>query len=295
MRAASSHRVLAAAALLVSGVPAMADWRLLHAYDFTGGALDPQAWSLETGFVRNQEAQYYQAANVGVQDGFLRIEGRRETVPNAAWRAGAPGWRQARPEAQYTSGSLVLNEPLRYGRIEIVARAPGGAGAWPALWLVHEAPGEYGEIDIFEAVGKHPDTAFASVHFGRNVNRRQYRSFSRMLPGLEGSWHVHSVEWTPQRITVRLDGETLMEFDPAQAAAAGIDPLRGAMRLHMNLALGGTWGGPIDDRRLPAHFDIRSVRLWRWQEGRQEPSPEHAAAAASAPQDPPVATPRWGR
>lgn len=287
-------RLFALALCAVAWVPAMAEWQFVHDYDFTSGPPDPQAWSYETGFLRNQEAQYYRPENVSAQPGFLRIEARRETAMNAAWQAGARNWRRSRREAQYTSGSLVLREPLRYGRIEIVARSPGGAGVWPALWLVHEAPGAYGEIDFFEAVGKHPDTAFAAVHFGRDAARRRYRSSSRVLPGLEGSWHVHSVEWTPRRITVRLDGETLMEFDPAQAAAAGIDPLRGTMRLHINLALGGTWGGPIDDTRLPAHFDIRSVRVWRWQEG-HDPAAADAAPAASAPADTAAAVPRWGR
>lgn len=271
---------------------AVADWKLEHAIDFASGqALDPAFWSYETGFLRNQEQQYYQPANVRVGEGFLRIEARRERVANAAHRAGARNWRHSRAFADYTSGSLVSKPAFLYGRFEVVARSPGGAGAWPAVWLLHESAGQYGEIDIHEAVGKHPDTAFVAVHYGREPATRQHRNANRQVPGFEGSWRTHTLEWTPERITLSLDGQPMMVFDPREAAVGGIDPLRRPMRLHINLALGGTWGGPIDDSRLPARFDIASVRIWKWEPGRGE-----ALAPAPVPQaDPPLPVPRWGR
>jgi beta-glucanase (GH16 family) len=294
---------------LVPGA-AVADWKLQHAIDFTAGRpLDPAFWSTETGFLRNQESQYYQPANVTVEPGFLRIEARREQVPNAAWRAGARGWR-SRPEAsRYTSGSITTRAAFRYGRVEVVARSPGGAGVWPAIWLLHESRGQYGEIDIHESVGKHPDTVFAGVHFGRTPASRQHRNASRVVPGFEGRWHTHTVEWTPERIDVALDGEALLQFDPRSAAAEGIDPLRRPMRLRINLALGGTWGGPIDEGRLPARLDIASVRIWSWAPGQgeavtpprlpgdaaTEAATSTAGDAAPVPAPAAPALPRWGR
>lgn len=282
---------LACCVALVPGA-AMADWKLVHEIDFARQrALDTDFWSLETGFVRNQERQYYAAGNVRVDDGFLRIEARRERVANAAHRPGARNWRQAPAFADYTSGSLVSKASFHFGRFEIVARSPGGAGAWPAIWLLHEGAGEYGEIDIHESVGKHPDTAFAAVHHGREPASRQHRNASRQVPGFEGSWRTHVVEWTPERITWLLDGTPLMVFDPREAAQGGIDPLRRPMHLRINLALGGTWGGPIDDSRLPARFDIASIRIWQWAPGGGgTPTP------APVPQaDAPLPVPRWGR
>ena len=281
--------------------PALAEWALQHEIDLRAGQpLDPAFWSLETGLLRNQESQYYTPANVRVEPGFLRIEARREQVPNAAYRPGATGWRHRLPVAQYTSGSLVSKPAFRYGRFEIVARSPGGAGVWPAIWLLHESAGQYGEIDILESVGKHPDTAFVGVHYGREPNTRQHRNANRQLPGFEGSWHTHSVEWTPERITLSLDGTPVMVFDPRQAAVGGNDPLRQPMHLRINLALGGTWGGAIDDSRLPARLDIASIRIWRWDASAAASTAPAASAtpAASAPAavaDAPLPVPRWGR
>lgn len=278
MRAA---RALSAAALLMAGglaPEAMADWTLVRDDDFRSAtALDLDFWTVETGFHRNKEDQYYALANVTLGQGFLRLEARREAVPNAAWRAGSRNWRQSAKTSRYTSGSIYTKQAFHYGRFEVVARSPGGAGTWPAIWLLHESAGVYGEIDIYEAVGKHPETAFAGVHFGREPSTRRHKSASLQVPGLYEGWHTHAVEWSPERITVTLDGRTVLEFDPAQAAGAGTDPLRQPMRLRINLALGGTWGGAIDDSALPARFDIASVRIWR----------RDAAAAAPAV--------RWGR
>ena len=272
---------------------AMADWQLQQAIDFASAqALDAQSWTVETGMLRNQERQAYAAANVRVVDGVLRIEGRRERVPNPGYRPGGHGWRQSTAFAEYTSGSIVSKAAYLYGRFEIVARSPGGDGAWPAIWLLHESAGQYGEIDIHESVGKLPDTAFAGVHYGREPDTRQHRNANRRVPGFEGSWHTHVVEWTPERITLSLDGEPLMVFDPRDAMRAGGDPLRQPMRLHINLALGGTWGGPIDDSRLPARFDIASVRIWRWEPGSGGAVPTPAPVPRD---DAPAPVPRWGR
>ena len=291
-------RRLPSALALLLWLPAacMADWQLAHEEDFARAqVLDAGFWRFETGFVRNGEDQYYTDRNAALEAGVLRLQARREAVPNAQWRAGSRDWRLRNKVSAYTSASLVAREPLQYGRIEVVARTPSGAGVWPAIWLVHEGEGVYGEIDVFEAVGKHPDTVFAGVHYGRTPRTRQHRNDSRVVPGFEGSWHTHTLEWTPQEIRIGLDGQTWFRFDPDQARLAdGTDPLRQPMRLRINLALGGSWGGPIDDTRLPAQFDIAAVRVWRWLPAQADApaAPASAPAAAPAQADPHL---RWGR
>ncbi|MGZ5179968.1 MAG: glycoside hydrolase family 16 protein [Ramlibacter sp.] len=292
--------VVLAAAMLAPGA-ALADWVLAHEDDFAAArVLDARFWRLETGLLRNREDQYYSDRNIAIGDGALRIEARREAVRNAQWRAGSRDWRLARRTAQFTSASLLAREPLQYGRIEVVARTPSGAGVWPAIWLLHEGEGAYGEIDLFEAVGKHPDTVFAGVHWGREPRTRKHRNDSRVVPGFEGSWHTHTLEWTPDAIRIALDGQPWFAFDPGEARLpGGGDPLREPMRLRINLALGGSWGGPIDEARLPARLDIASVRVWRWA-----PGPAVMATPVSAPpadlapgplSDRPATPVRWGR
>ena len=268
-----------AAALAFACASSHAHWTLAREFDFArGDTLDPKAWTVEEGFQRNRESQYYSRANVMLQGGVLVIEARREDVVNAGHKPGSRDWRRSAARAAYTSGSIVLREPLQFGRIEVVARSPSGAGVWPAIWLLHEGD-DYGEIDLYEAVGKHPDTVFGAVHFGRTAGTRDYRSGSIVVPGFERSWRTHTLEWTPARIAMAVDAKPVFAFDPRQ----GGDALGRPMFLHLNLALGGSWGGAIDDKVLPARFEIASIRIFKW-------SADSAAAA-----DAPDASVKWGR
>lgn len=245
---------------------AQAGWVLAREFDFSrGDKLDAAAWRVERGFQRNREAQYYTDNNISVQGGALVFEAKKQAMGGAA----------------YTSGSIVLREPVHFGRIEIVARSPSGKGVWPAVWLLREGENDYGEIDAYEFVGKHPGTVFGAVHFGRTSKTRLHRGGSIVVPGFEGSWRTHTLDWTPARIAMAVDGQPVFSFDPRDAAQGGIDPLRQPMFLHVNLALGGSWGGPIDDKVLPARFEIARIRIYKWEEG-DAPARETEA-------------PRWGR
>jgi beta-glucanase (GH16 family) len=295
MRAASFAMVLALAASVVLPV-ARAQWKLVHEEDFSRrDSFDASFWSTEEGFIRNREEQYYRAANLRVEAGALVLEARRESVPNARYRAGSTDWRFSRRSANYTSAALVSRQPLHFGRIEVVARSPAGAGTWPAIWLLHEGADIYGEIDVFEAVGKHPDTVFAAVHYGREARTRRHRSGNQPMPAYAGAWLTHTLEWTPQRITAAVNGKTFFSVDPQEAVGPGMDPLRLPMHLHINLALGGSWGGPVDDARLPARFEIASVRVWRWEPVANATGPSPPEALPPPAAEPPGVTPRWGR
>jgi len=260
----------------------MAEWKLDHEENFAQTrTLDQDYWHTEIGFIRNREKQYYAVGNVEVTNGVLRIEARRERLINAVHIPGSRAQSTSRRQAAYTSGAIVSRQEMLYGRLEVVARSPCGAGMWPAIWLLHESAGQYGEIDLFEAVGKHPGLAFATIHFGRNALSRRKRSANRHIAGFEKSWHVYSLEWTPKRIVIAVDNEPLLSMDPEEARSSTNDPLRQPMRLRINLALGGNWGGPIDNAALPGHFDIASIKVWHWQPDsptdevpKPEPKPE---------------------
>ncbi|MGE4239244.1 glycoside hydrolase family 16 protein [Ramlibacter sp.] len=277
----SRARSQAAVALCVlASAAADAGWVLEHEEVFANRtALDASYWELERGMYRNRESQYYTDANVAVRNGALVIEARREEVRNEFHVPGSSAFRTRGRAARYTSGAIVSRRPLHFGKVEVVARSPGGAGVWPAIWLVHESGTQYGEIDLHESVGKHPDTSFAAVHFGREARTRKHFNASRVVKGFEGSWRTHTLEWTPDRIRILLDGQPLFAFDPEQAKTGGLDPLRMPMRLRINLALGGSWGGAIDDTKLPARFEIASVRVWRWD--RDAPADAGGAAGAA--------------
>ncbi|MDQ3290756.1 MAG: glycoside hydrolase family 16 protein, partial [Bacteroidota bacterium] len=82
-------------------------WQLVWADEFnTPGKPNPKNWIFEKGFVRNQEAQWYQPENAWCENGYLIIEGRREQKQNPNYQPNSTDWRTNRQFASYTAASL---------------------------------------------------------------------------------------------------------------------------------------------------------------------------------------------
>jgi beta-glucanase (GH16 family) len=242
---------------------ALARERLIHAEDFsTAKHYDAAFWVAETGFFRNEEAQYYRPENVGMRDDALVLEGRRESVLNAAYDPAGADWRTTTRSADYTSGSIVSRDAFTYGVFEVVARLPQGAGDWPAIWLVNEQGRPYREIDLVEAVGSDPGKAWTTIDAGPDLGSLKSWRAETPMPGLERDFHAYRLEWRKDSIVIAIDGRVALRMNPEEAHKNGVDPLRAPMRLRVNLALGGSWGGRIDDAALPAWLEVRSIRIW---------------------------------
>jgi beta-glucanase (GH16 family) len=86
--------------------------------------LDPAKWTYETGFVRNQELQWYQPVNAFCQDGFLIIEARKEKVRNTRYLPESADWRRNREYSEYTSACVITKGLYhwQYGAIEMQAK-----------------------------------------------------------------------------------------------------------------------------------------------------------------------------
>ena len=147
--------------LLLTTLPLLAtarndDWRLVWSDEFnTEGRLSPSVWNYEQGYVRNEEAQWYQPDNAVCKGGFLVIEARKErNRQNPLYIPGSNDWRKEREFIEYTSSSVTTagKKEFLYGRFEVRARIPVAKGAWPAIWTLGsnmEWP-SCGEIDIME-------------------------------------------------------------------------------------------------------------------------------------------------
>ena len=229
--------------------------------EFNGtGSPDPADWKYEHGFVRNHEKQFYtekRAENVYQKDGRLVIVGLREA------------YEENGVQAEYTSGSVHTKglHEWQYGRIEVRAKLPKGKGVWPAIWTIGSgAPYPYaGEIDIMEYVGKEPSIVHGTIH-GKGKEGRQYCSShgSVRLPDVEDRMAVYAIEWTHDRIWFFVDDQMYFTVDLNEFNAVG-RPFDYPQHLKLNLALGGGWGGEIDDSIFPQTFEIDYVRVYQFE------------------------------
>ncbi len=233
------------------------------------GLPDPTKWSYEEGFIRNHESQYYtkeRKENARVENGQLIIEGRKEEYHSAGLDTAKPGFL-----AHYTSAALetIGKASWTYGRIEVKAKLPAGKGVWPAIWTLgtnEKNPQvgwpKCGEIDIMELVGKEPGIIHGTIHYFVDG---KHASQGAQLPidHPESGFHVYAAEWTPDRIDLFVDDQKYFSFDVSKADNDGQNPFHKPHFLILNLALGGDWGGSIDDSIFPQRMTIDYVRVYQ--------------------------------
>ena len=231
------------------------------------GLPDPKKWIYEEGFVRNNESQFYtprRPENARVEHGQLIIEARKEDYPYSV--ASGPGI------AHYTSAALetYAKADWLYGRIEVRAKLPAGKGVWPAIWMLGtniSQPGfgwpKCGEIDIMELVGKEPGVIYGTLHWADSNGKLSSYGQHVTLDHPEADFHVYAADWTPNALDLSVDGHVYNHFPVEKATAAGYNPFRQRQFLLLNLAIGGDWGGPIDDSIFPQRMVVDYVRVYQ--------------------------------
>ena len=127
----------------------------------------------------------------------------------------------------------------RYGYLEIRARVPYKLCAWPSYWLTsgrgqdmknkYSATGErknfnYGvEVDVFEVFGS-TDLAVPNIHRWYADGRHEMaKSEAKTLYSCKehgkdtDAFHTYGLEWTPEKISMYVDGVCYNTFDITDA------------------------------------------------------------------------------
>jgi len=251
-----------------------AGYKLVWADEFSkdrDGLPDPTKWSYEVGFLRNHEAQFYtkeRKENARVENGQLIIEGIKEEMsfPNPKDSSGT-----STIPTHYTAASLktIGKADWLYVRIEVRAKLPAGKGVWPAIWMLGSDGKEpsfgwpkCGEIDIMELVGKQPGVIHGTIHYFAN-GKHQSQGAETKIDHPEADFHVYAAEWTPDHIDIFVDGKKYNSFKVNKAENDDQNPFHKPQYLILNLALGGSWGGPIDDAIFPQRMVVDYVRVYQ--------------------------------
>ncbi len=243
-----------------------ADWKLVWSDDFDKPGLpDAAKWAYETGFIRNEEQQFYTKArpeNARVENGLLVIEARKETYqPTPTARA-----------ARYTSASLTTRGKASwtYGRIEVRAKLPSGRGTWPAIWTLGQDFSEVGwpacgEFDIMEFVGYMPGVIHANIHttkYNHAINTGKGATLA--VPDVSQAFHAYAIEWDEKRIDFFVGSKKYFTF-ANEGKGSDSWPYDKPQYLLLNFAIGGDWGGQkgIDDGIFPQRYEIDYVRVYQ--------------------------------
>lgn len=243
-------------------------------FNYTG-LPDSTKWGYEEGFIRNNESQYYTKArqqNAYVANGVLTITGRKEQYPNRAYKPGSSEWQTKDSLAQYTSAALItLNKKhFTYGRIEVRAKLAKGLGVWPAIWMLGVDRGLVrwpycGEIDIMEFVGFDSNHVHGTIHYEDTSGKRDHTSSGSKIETQQSynDYHIYALEWGKNSLDIYFDDSLYHHFDVNKATNKIDNPFRKPFYLLLNMALGGSWGGKIDDANLPQEYKIDYVRVYK--------------------------------
>jgi beta-glucanase (GH16 family) len=236
------------------------------------GSPDASKWRFESGFVRNEEAQWYQKENAVCEGGNLVITGMRERKKSPDFVAGSTDWRYRREFIEYTSASLVMKQEhaFKYGKLEVRAKIDAQTGLWPAIWTLG-VEGEWpsnGEVDVMEYYG---DKILANFAFGGPVRWQAiWDAFSRPLSHFGGAlwasqFHTWVLEWDAETMRITVDGEFMNSADLSQTfnKIDGKNPFRQPHFVLLNLAMGGKNGGSLSSTILPSKYLVDYVRIYQ--------------------------------
>jgi beta-glucanase (GH16 family) len=237
------------------------------------GSPDTANWRFEKGFVRNQEFQWYQPENAFCKNGFLIIEGRRETKFNPNYAADSKDWKKNRQNIEYTSASINSSgkHSWKYGRFIMRGKIDISNGLWPAWWTLGAA-GRWpsnGEIDIMEY---YRNKILANIACGTAVaNKAAWFSNTRPADSLGGTawssvFHIWRMDWDENSIALYMDDILMNKVELGKLVnkdGTGINPFMQPHYMLLNLAIGGQNGGDPANTAFPNRFEIDYVRVYQ--------------------------------
>lgn len=242
------------------------EYQLVWSDEFEyNGLPDSTKWNYEVGGNGwgNNEKQFYSSKlleNANVNNGKLHIVALEKEFENS----------------KYTSARLTTYQrfSLQYGRVEVMAKIPQGKGTWPAIWMLPESLRLgiekwplCGEIDIMEHVGKDQNVVHTSLHteLYNFWKQSQYTHFEK-LDDVSNAFHLYSIDWTPESIKFFIDNRLFYEAIKGENGKDSTNlgwPFDKKYFLILNLAIGGNWGGEIDNSIFPVEMQIDYVRMFQ--------------------------------
>ncbi len=242
--------------------------------EFDGTTLDPTKWNVvttaATGYVSGSECYENSPSNVSVSGGALNLT-LNKVAPFKCY-----GLNGASITTSYTAGGLdtlgLFSQA--YGYFEVKAKFPAATvkGLQTSLWLWPVNDSKYGatwpasgELDIAEWYSQYPNLGIPYIHYnpagGANADKNVTNDYCTVSN--TAGYNTYAAVWTPQTITILIDGQTCLvdNWNPA-APEVKPDPFNMPFFLNLTSAMGIYTNAPTAQTQLPATSQIDFVRAW---------------------------------
>ncbi len=217
-----------------------------------GSVPDPTRWGYDIGGNGwgNNELEYYtnRPANASISNGTLKITAIKENFSGSS----------------YTSARLITKDKFsfKYGKIEVRAKLPGGAGTWPAIWMLGNSISTAGwpacgELDIMEEKGSDPNKIYGTLHHPGHSGGNGDGS-TLVISNATTEFHKYAADWTPQTIKISVDDVTFFTFNNSSSL-----PFNQNFFIILNMAMGGNFTGSVDPAFTSAVMEVDYVRVYQ--------------------------------
>jgi beta-glucanase (GH16 family) len=234
--------------------------------DFAGKELDRSKWQVEvTGRTVNNEQQAYidSPETISIVHG-AEAEGAANgaLVVQARYR---PGFMTAQKRKyDFVSGRMNTRGKFEftYGTASARIKLTAGPGLWPAFWALGNGSWpDCGEIDIMEHVGDSDWTSVA-LH-GRGYSGETPLVNKVFFPKDKDvtAWHVYAVDWTPQALVFKVDGEVMYRATRPMIEHYGKFAYDKPEHLILNMALGGAYPVKTNGVKSPPGLPAETIEL----------------------------------
>ena len=212
----------------------------------------------------NGELQHYtdRLENSSVNNGTLKIKAKKEQ------------YEFDDSSKSYTSARLNSKFSFRYGRIDVRAKLPKGAGTWPAIWTLGANINEIGnyfgdqfgnvgwpacgEIDIMEQNGWNKNNVIGHLHWADNSGQYKNQGGTKSIENSYDEFHTYSLVWDSSKISILLDDNTFFSM-----ANTSNNPYDNDHYLLLNIAVGGNLGGDVPSNFSEEIMEIDYVRIYQ--------------------------------
>jgi beta-glucanase (GH16 family) len=242
---------------------------LVWSDEFNGtGAINTSNWFQQSQLPAgnswyNGELQHYtnRQVNANESNGSLNLVAKKETFTDQG------------QTKQYTSARLNSKFSFKYGRVEVRAKLPSGAGTWPAIWMLGKniiEPGAFfsatygtqswpacGEVDIMEHWGTNQNYVQSAMHtpssYGGTVNLG-----GQTVATASSQFHVYSLDWTSEKMVFSVDNVVHYTYNPP-VKNASTWPFDAEQYILLNLAIQSS----IISNFTQAAMEVDYVRVYQ--------------------------------
>ncbi len=249
--------LLLSTVLLNLNAQSHAQWNLVFEDEFEGTALNTDNWSYcKRGTPDWNKYLLSSSQTVAVENGVLKVRAIKNTST-------------ATDPVPYHTGGIESRGKynFRYGKAEIKAKFNNGQGSWPAIWMMPENNSAGwpagGEIDIMEHLNA-DNLIYQTVHsaYTYTSGYKNNPPSSKTTPINKDDWNVYGLEWYPDRIDFTLNGNITHTYPRVITSVSGQWPFDKEFYFILNMAAGGSWGGPVTESHLPFEMQVDWVRVY---------------------------------